>query len=113
MTKPTNLKGSTKYQVQSTKTPVSRIKTLAICLLSYVLCLTSNVSNAQAPNSIPYQGVARNASGEVLSTQTISVQISIREITPVGAIVYQETHSATTSALGLFNINIGNGSPSI
>jgi hypothetical protein len=68
-------------------------------------------SNAQAPNAIPYQGVARNAAGNIISSQAISLRISIRDISAAGTIIFRETHSTTTNTLGLFNINIGLGTP--
>jgi hypothetical protein len=83
-------------------------------MLLLIICLAiGTMVHAQAPNAIPYQGVARNAGGEVLSTQAISLRISLRDGTAGGTIVYQETHSATTTALGLFNVNIGTGTPGI
>src|SRR5665213_2881429 len=65
--------------------------------------------HAQAPNAIPYQGVARNSSGSILASQTIRLRLTIRDVTAAGTIVYQETQAVTTSTLGLFNINIGQG----
>ncbi len=88
-------------------------------LLALALCLTAGSpfgeqgAYAQSPNAIPYQGVARNNTGEVLSTQAIGLRISLRDVTAGGTIVYQETHTPTTTALGLFNINIGTGTPGI
>jgi hypothetical protein len=81
-------------------------------VLLYCMMLKCTVL-AQSPNAIPYQGVARNASGDVLSTQAITLRISLRDGTAAGIIVYQETHNATTTALGLFNVNIGTGTPSV
>ncbi len=68
---------------------------------------------AQTPNAIPYQGVARNASGAILGSQPISLRFSLHDVTAVGTVVYQETHSATTTTLGLFTLNIGTGTSSI
>ncbi|MBS1741728.1 MAG: hypothetical protein JST81_01730 [Bacteroidetes bacterium] len=66
---------------------------------------------AQAPNAIPYQGVARNASGALLSSQPISLRLSIRNGSANGSVVYSETQNPTTTALGLFSVNIGQGVP--
>src|ERR1017187_1077029 len=65
--------------------------------------------HAQAPNAIPYQGVARNSSGSILASQAIRLRLTIHDVTAAGTIVYQETQAVTTSTLGLFNINIGQG----
>lgn len=59
-------------------------------------------SFAQAPNAIPYQGVARNAAGNILASQPISLRISIHDMTANGTIVFSEVHNTTTTSLGLF-----------
>ena len=64
---------------------------------------------AQAPQGIPYQAIARNASGVAIANTAVKVRFSIRDSIATGAIKYQETHSATTSALGLFSVNVGMG----
>ena len=73
------------------------------------LALTVLTVNAQAPQGINYQAVARNASGAVLGTQAVGVRISIVDATPTGTVQYSETHLVTTNQFGLFNIVIGNG----
>lgn len=64
---------------------------------------------AQSPLSIPYQAVARDSSGNFISNQIISLRFSIHDVTANGSIVYQETQTDTTNALGLFIANIGEG----
>ena len=81
------------------------ILTIFFYQLSIINCF------AQAPNAIPYQGVARNASGNILATQPIGLRVSIHDGTAAGTVVFSETHSITTTVLGLFNINIGMGAP--
>ncbi len=67
------------------------------------------MANAQAPQAIPYQGVARNASGSIIASHAISLRISIHDLTATGPVVLSENHSVTTTALGLFNLDIGTG----
>lgn len=74
-----------------------------------VFCLISVQALSQTPSAIPYQAVARNVSGNVISNQTIALRFSIRDATATGLILYSETHSTLTNPLGLFNINIGQG----
>jgi uncharacterized protein (TIGR02145 family) len=69
-------------------------------------------AQAQAPQKIAYQAVARNASGTVLPNQTVTLRFSLRNASSNGTIVYQETQTATTSNIGLFNVNIGEGTMS-
>ncbi len=77
---------------------------ILFCLLSFDFLLL-----AQAPQGIPYQAIARNASGVVIASTAVNVRFSIRDSIVTGAIKYQETHNATTSALGLFSVNVGMG----
>jgi len=76
---------------------------LVLFFLSISLC-----TNAQ-PQAINYQGVARNASGQPLINQNISLQLSILDGTSSGTAVYTETQNTTTNSIGLFNISIGSG----
>lgn len=56
-----------------------------------------------------YQGVARDNGGSPLVATNISVKLDIHQNTSTGTVVYSETHSATTSTLGLFSLQVGNG----
>lgn len=80
-------------------------------LIASVCLLLSVTAQAQIPQSIKYQGVARNSAGLALNNQVISVRISIRDNSAAGPIVYQETHNTTTSPYGLYNLNLGMGIP--
>ncbi len=73
----------------------------AICLFQFAF--------AQAPQKFAYQGVARNAAGNPIVSQTISIRASILDATPTGTLQYSETHSVVTNAMGLFNIETGAG----
>ena len=67
---------------------------------------------AQVPQAFNYQAVARNSSGNLLASQTISIKITIHQSSASGTVVYSETHgSVTTNQFGLFTINIGEGTP--
>lgn len=64
---------------------------------------------AQAPQKFNYQAVARNAQGTVLPNQNVKIRASILDGSANGTSQYSETHSVTTSQLGLFNLAIGGG----
>ena len=83
------------------------LSTLAISLITNYFAL--NTCKAQAPQGIPYQAIARNASGVAISNTAVKVRFSIRDSIATGPVRYQETHSPTTSALGLFSVNVGMG----
>jgi hypothetical protein len=67
------------------------------------------MTHAQAPQGIPYQAAARNSSGAILASTNISVRFTIRDSIATGAIKYRETHSVTTTAQGMFSLNVGQG----
>ena len=62
---------------------------------------------AQIPQQLNYQGIARNASGEPISTHIITVRLSIIDSAASGIVTYQETKTVTTNYVGLFTIAIG------
>jgi hypothetical protein len=62
---------------------------------------------AQIPQQLNYQGIARNASGEPISTHIITVRLSIIDSASNGIVTYQETKSVSTNYVGLFTIVIG------
>lgn len=68
-------------------------------------------ANAQPPLGINYQAVARNASGNLITSTNIGVKISVIDGTPGGIVQYSETHTTATNAFGLFNLVIGGGTP--
>lgn len=75
-----------------------------------VLLTCSILSLAQiAPAGINYQAVARDASGNVLTSQNVGLRFTLHATTPSGTIVYRETQSLTTNAFGLFTAVIGTG----
>jgi hypothetical protein len=76
-----------------------------ITLFIVIVCF----ANAQAPQKFNYQAIARNVSGQELTSQNISIRISILDLNPNGNVLYQETHSETTSPVGLFSLEIGGG----
>ena len=66
---------------------------------------------SQTPQGIPYQAIARNSNGSIVAAVPISLRFSIHDSIANGPIKYRETFSVTTSSLGLFNVNIGQGTP--
>ena len=90
----------------------SNFQYLRLNILIILLVLgTFKAALAQAPQAIPYQGVARNASGNILSNQGIGLRFKIHDLTAAGTVVYSETHSTVTNSLGLFNLSVGSGTP--
>jgi uncharacterized protein (TIGR02145 family) len=82
---------------------------VALCATQLITNYFSLTTSAQAPQGIPYQAIARNASGVAIANTAVKVRFSIRDSIATGPVKYQETHNPTTSALGLFSINVGMG----
>ena len=80
------------------------------CLL--VLFFFATKIQAQTPQGKTYQAVARVNAGNLIKNQNIALRFSIHVGTANGAVVFTETHSVTTDALGLFAVNIGGGTSS-
>ncbi len=87
-------------------------KAILILITVYIIAYGSMAAQAQTISSqkgLTTQMVVRNAAGEILGNQNISLRISIRNATVNGTILYQETQSATSNLLGLVNLVIGQG----
>ncbi len=64
---------------------------------------------AQPPLAIPYQAVARDTTGTLLSNRPVSLRFTIRDSILAGTVLYCETQSLTTNVLATFTANIGTG----
>jgi len=64
---------------------------------------------AQAPETISYQAVVRDAGGDPVSDASVGVQISLLQGSAAGSAVYVERHFPPTNTNGLFSLEIGNG----
>ncbi|MCF8358946.1 MAG: fibrobacter succinogenes major paralogous domain-containing protein [Prolixibacteraceae bacterium] len=80
----------------------------------FVLCmfLSGLLSIAQAPEKVSYQSVIRDASGELVRSQIVGMQISIVKGSVSGKAVYVETHTPTTNVNGLASVEVGTGTSS-
>ncbi len=77
-------------------------------LLTLLIITLAGLSlQAQAPQSFQYQTIIRDAQGEVVANQSVSLRMTI--IQGAGTEVYQETHDLSTNAFGLVNLKIGTG----
>ena len=78
-------------------------------LTTLLICLLATIAVAQAPQSFSYQTIIRSTDWEVIQDQDVSLRLTILEDSPAGDVVYQESHAATTSNIGLVNLAIGEG----
>lgn len=82
-------------------------------LLSTLAFLCAFALTAQVPQAFDFQGIARDASGNVLSGQSIALRISIHSASANGPVAYEEVHAVSTSAFGLFNVQVGSGAVTV
>lgn len=71
--------------------------------------LTAGVAQS---NFINYQGLVNDNAGVPLANQSVTIDLDIRFGMATSTPVYEETHTVTTDANGVFSIQIGNGTPS-
>jgi|GEM_PF-1128105 len=76
-------------------------------LFTLLFCSFIFLAQAQAPQSISYQGIARNVSGTVLANQAIAVKFELHQASTGGTIVFNEIHNVSTNPFGLFSLMIG------
>ncbi len=81
---------------------------LAVVLLTASVFLPQQ-AGAQSPEKMSYQAVVRDASDNLVTNQSVGMQISILQGSANGTAVYVETQTPGTNANGLVSIEIGNG----
>jgi hypothetical protein len=65
---------------------------------------------AQVPQLFNYQGIARDAKGNPLSNQNMSLKLSVLPTSDATEAEYEETQLVSTNEFGLYTLQIGNGS---
>ena len=81
------------------------MKKILSTLLSVLFCAITFAQSV--PQGINYQAVARDANGDVLMNQALTIQFSVISDITTSAVSWQETHQDTTNAYGLFTAIIG------
>ena len=76
-------------------------------LLSFFFLVTCFVLEAQPPQLIPYQAVARDNSGNPVLNQNIGLRFSIHDQTINGAVVWQEAQTVVSNNLGIIVTALG------
>lgn len=79
-------------------------------LLLSALFITSLIF-AQIPQGISYQAIALNGSGNAIANSNVGLRLSVLNTSATGTVLYTETHTKMTNAQGLFNLVIGQGTP--
>lgn len=66
-------------------------------------------AQAQVPPSFSYQGILRSANGVPMASRNVVVRLSLSDSAAGSAVLYRETHAVTTSSVGGFQVNVGQG----
>ncbi len=85
------------------------MKKQLLLLALFVLLFSAAGLAQQAPSAFKYQAVARNTTNQPYINTNMRLRIGI--VPSGGTPTYVETHNVTTSDLGVFNLNIGQGAP--
>jgi ABC-type uncharacterized transport system auxiliary subunit len=80
-------------------------------VFSTLFILLSTSIFAQVPQGISYQAIALNGSGNPVVSSNVGIRLSVLDNSATGTVLYTETHTPTTNAQGLYNLVIGQGTP--
>lgn len=73
--------------------------------------LIASFMGAQSPHLLNYQAVARDGSGNIITSGNIGLKFEILQGSVTGTVAYGETATATPNATGIFTAAIGAGIP--
>ena len=85
------------------------MKRITFFLSCVFLFLGQSLIAQGVPQGMKYQGVARDADGNVLANQRIALKISLNGENTPKLINYSEVHEVLTNQLGLFTLTVGEG----
>jgi len=84
-------------------------RTFLVLILGSILSISIHI-NAQVPQGFNYQAIARDASGNPITNQTLPVRLTIQSDSIGGTIFWQELHSSvTTNNFGMLTLILGRG----
>lgn len=75
-----------------------------------MLC-TTNLLMSQVPSAFSYKGVAMEACGTATINKQLSLKLTLVDAGASEKEIYSEAHAVESNQDGLFNINIGQGTP--
>ncbi|WP_020534596.1 tail fiber domain-containing protein [Lewinella cohaerens] len=82
-----------------------------LILFAFLLLTCASSVYSQAPEKFKFQAVARDAGGSPYLSENLAVRVSLVRDGVSGLVDYAERHEITTSPLGVFDLEIGGGSP--
>jgi hypothetical protein len=87
------------------------LKKLSAFMLAFSLTVLSTQVQAQVPQKFNYQGIARDAKGNPIGKQNMSVKLTVLPASDATEGEYEEIQTVTTNEFGLYTLQIGNGTP--
>ena len=88
---------------------IKKYKTLRALFIGIIFTISASKLYAQNSNGIFFQAVARDNFSNPAKDRKIYVQSNIIQTSPSGTKLLTEEHQASTDAMGVFNISLGNG----
>jgi len=82
----------------------------SILITIIFLFVTELQSFAQAPQAISYQAVVRDAQGNPLTGEEVTIRLLLVSDSEASSVYYSESHTVNTGPMGVINLNIGWGS---
>ncbi|MCQ2959437.1 MAG: hypothetical protein MJ198_04515 [Bacteroidales bacterium] len=76
-------------------------------VFAFLLCVLGVAFSQNAPQTMSYQAVVRDANGQLCVNKQVAVVVSLVQNNILGDVVYTESHSVTTNANGLMTLEIG------
>jgi len=88
-----------------------KVRFASIPLLGFLIsfCFLEQAFSQSVPQRFSYQAIIRNATGQALNSQSVSVRLSILQGSETGSAVYVESHTVTTNASGQISVQVGGG----
>src|SRR5262245_8801780 len=74
---------------------------LSLLFLLFAICSLFSLSAQTVPQGISYQSLVRDAAGNALANQTVTLLFSVRSGAPNGPVAYSEKQTLSTNEFGL------------
>ncbi len=82
-----------------------------LILTTFILLFVTGLQSfSQAPQAVNYQAVARDAQGNALTGEDVTIRLLLVSDSEASSVYYSESHSINTGPMGVINLNMGEGS---
>jgi|GEM_PF-2526621 len=83
-----------------------------ITILFFVLFVVSSIFSQNIPQAFNWQGIIKDNTNSPIVNASIGIQFVLHQDTANGIVVYTETHTTTTTNVGLVTLIVGSGTTS-